>query len=87
MSEKPSLDAQISAVASDMLSRRGFLDASERRLQSPKLKTSERETIELDRMNTLRSQPALEAAVETLRWLKANEDDVRAFIASKRSAA
>ncbi|WP_262027122.1 hypothetical protein [Microvirga sp. Mcv34] len=87
MSEKPSLDQQISAVASDMLSRRGFLDASERRLMSPKLKDNERQTIELDRMNTLKSQPALEAAVETLRWLKANEEEVRAFVASKRGAA
>jgi len=87
MSERPSLDAQIDAVACDMLSRRGFLEASERRLQSERLKPSERETIELDRLNTLRSQPALEAAVETLRWLKANEEDVRAFIASKRGAA
>jgi len=87
MSDKPTLDAQISAVASDMLSRRGFLEASERRLQSPRLKDSERQTIELDRMNTLKSQPALEAAVETLRWLKANEEEIRAFIASKRGAA
>jgi len=84
---RPSLDAQISAVACDMLSRRGFLEASERRLKSSRLKDSERQTIELDRLNTLRSQPALEAAVETLRWLKANEEDVRAFIASKRGAA
>ena len=87
MSGKPSLDAQISAVNSDMLSRRGFLETAERRLQSPRLKDSERQTIELDRLNTLRSQPALEAAVETLRWLKVNEEDVRAFIASKRGAA
>ena len=87
MSERPSLDPQISAVASDMLSRRGFLDASERRLMSPKLRDNDRQTIELDRMNTLKSQPALEAAVETLRWLKANEDDVRAFIAARKGAA
>jgi len=87
MSERPSLDAQISAVASDMLSRRGFLGASERRLQSPRLKDNERQTIELDRLNTLRSQPALEAAVETLRWLKANEEDIRAFVASRKGAA
>jgi hypothetical protein len=87
MSERPSLDQQISAVASDMLSRRGFLDASERRLQSSRLKDSERQTIELDRMNTLKSQPALEAAVETLRWLKANEEDIRAFMASRKGLA
>ncbi|MBA1157787.1 hypothetical protein [Microvirga mediterraneensis] len=87
MSEKPSLDQQISAVASDMLSRRGFLDAAERRLMSPKLKDNERQVIELDRMNTLKSQPALEAAVETLRWLKANEEAVREYVASKRSAS
>lgn len=87
MSDRPSLDAQISAVACDMLSRRGFLEASERRLMSDRLKPAERQTIELDRQNTLNSQPALEAAVETLRWLKANEEDVRAFIASKRGAA
>jgi hypothetical protein len=87
VSEKPSLDQQISAVASDMLSRRGFLDASERRLHSPKLKDSERQTIELDRMNTLKSQPALEAAVETLKWVRDNIEDIRAFQASKRGAA
>jgi hypothetical protein len=87
MSDKPSLDAQISAVACDTLSRRGFLDAAERRLKSDRLKDSERQTIELDRLNTLRSQPALEAAVETLRWLKANEEEIRAFVASKRGAA
>jgi hypothetical protein len=87
MSAKPSLDQQISAVASDMLSRRGFLDASERRLMSPKLKDSERQTIELDRMNTLKSQPALEAAVETLKWVRDNIDDIRSFQASKRGAA
>lgn len=87
MSDRPSLDAQISAVACDMLSRRGFLDAAERRLQSERLKDSERQTIELDRLNTLRSQPALEAAVETLRWLKANEKDIRAFMASRKGAA
>lgn len=87
MSEKPSLDTQISAVACDMLSRRGFLDASERRLKSPRLKDSERAAIELDRLNTLRSQPALEAAVETLRWLKANEEDIRAFMAARKGNA
>jgi hypothetical protein len=87
MSDKPSLDAQISAVACDTFSRRGFLDAAERRLKSDRLKDSERQTIELDRLNTLRSQPALEAAVETLRWLKANEEEIRAFVASKRGAA
>lgn len=87
MSEKPSLAAQIDAVACDMLSRRGFLEASERRLQSPKLKESERQVIELDRLNTLRSQPALEAAVETLKWLAANEEDIRAFMASRKGAA
>jgi len=87
MSEKPSLDAQISAVACDMLSRRGFLEAAERRLQSDRLKPSERETIELDRLNTLRSQPALEAAVETLKWVRDNVDDIRAFMATKRGAA
>jgi hypothetical protein len=87
MTEKPTIDAQISAVACDMLSRRGFLDASERRLKSDRLKDSERQTIELDRLNTLRSQPALEAAVETLKWLRDNIEDFRAFIASKRGAA
>jgi hypothetical protein len=97
MSERPSLDAQISAVACDMLSRRGFLDASERRLRSPKLKEQERQTIELDRANTLNSQPALETAVDTLKWVRANIDDIReyqankdefrAFMTSKRGAA
>ncbi len=87
MSERPSIDQQISAVSCDMLSRRGFLEASERRLMSPKLKDAERQTIELDRLNTLKSQPALEAAVETLKWLRDNIEDFRAFIASKRGAA
>jgi len=87
MSEKPSLEAQIDAVACDMLSRRGFLENSARRLQNRNISERERQTLELDRQNTLNSQPALEAAVETLRWLKANEDDIREFIASKRGAA
>lgn len=87
MSERPSLDAQISAVASDMLSRRGFLDGAERRLKSDRLKEAERQTIELDRLNTLRSQPALEAAVETLKWVRDNIEDIRAYQASKRGAA
>jgi hypothetical protein len=84
---RPSLDAQISAVACDMLSRRGYLEASERRLRSPRLKDAERHTNELDRANTLNSQPALEAAVETLKWVRDNIEDIRAFQASKRGAA
>jgi hypothetical protein len=83
MSERISLSAQIAALHSNILSRQGYLRQADILAENPKHAAR----IAMESLDTRNNQPALEAALETLRWMKAHEADIRAFVAERGRGA
>lgn len=75
MSARPSLSEQIAALESVVVSQRGWIAQAEIAEARGKLR--------MDLAHTRRSQPVLEAALETLRWLDRNQAAVRAAAREK----
>ena len=83
MSERPSLQEQIDALANNVASRRSYLRQVDELMNNPK----HAERVKMESAYTRMWQPALEAGLETLRWVQAHEAEIRSFVQSQKGRA
>lgn len=82
MTDRIPLKSQIDALWGNVVSRQSYLEQAEKLMRDPKHAARISYEFNLTKSN----QPALEAGLETLRFLEANSEAFLAFMAERRGA-